>query len=185
MSEPGPDPAPADVDGSARGRRRLPGGARGDAIAVLGTSLALGLLGGVLWWLLTEPAMFTVGEKGSLGMGEVELADRFSATGWFTVLAAVLGALSGGALTWWRNRDPIVTAGLLVVGSVLGTATMAGVGRLLGPPDAEAAAAAARPGELVPAALEVGAEVAYLVWTIAALAGALMVLWSPTTDVEV
>ena len=68
MSEPGPDPAPADVDGSARGRRRLPGGARGDAIAVLGTSLALGLLGGVLWWLLTEPAMFTVGEKGSLGM---------------------------------------------------------------------------------------------------------------------
>jgi hypothetical protein len=147
--------------------------------------LVLGLVGGVLWWLLTEPALFTVGEGGTLGMGEVELADRFSATGWFTVLAAVLGGLSGGALTWWRNRDPILTAVLLVIGSVVGSATMAGVGRLLGPPDPAVAAAAAQPGDLVPAALEVGAGVTYLVWTIAALAGALMVLWSPSGDVEV
>jgi hypothetical protein len=152
---------------------------------VLGTSLVLGLVGGVLWWLLTEPALFTVGEGGTLGMGEVELADRFSATGWFTVLAAVLGALSGGALTWWRNRDPILTAVLLVVGSAVGTATMAGVGRVLGPPDPEVAAVTAQPGDLVPAALEVGAGASYLVWTIAALAGALMVLWSPSGDVDV
>ena len=185
MSLPGPDPAHADAEGSAARSLRLPGGPRGDAIAVLGTSLVLGLLGGVLWWLLTEPALFTVGEKGTLGMGEVELADRFSATGWFTVLAVVLGALSGGALTWWRNRDPILTAGLLVLGSVVGTAVMVGVGRLLGPPDPEVAAASAQPGDLVPAALEVGATAAYLVWTIAALAGALMVLWSPSADVEV
>ena len=185
MSKPGPDPAPARIDGSARWRRLLGRGPGADAVAVLGTSLVLGLVGAVLWWVLTEPALFTVGEAGTLGMGEVELADRFSATGWFTVLAVVLGALSGGALTWWRNRDPILTAVLLVLGSGLGTLTMAGVGRLLGPPDPEAAAAAARPGDLVPAALEVGAEVAYLVWTIAALAGALMVLWSPSTDVEV
>lgn len=185
MSAPGPDPAaPAEHQPASRGRR-LPGGVRGDAIAVLGVSLLLGLLGGVLWWLLTEPALFTVGEAGELGMGEVELADRFSATGWFTVLAVVLGALSGGALTWWRNRDPILTAGLLVVGSVIGTLTMAGVGKVLGPADPEVAAASARPGDLVPAALEVGAAVSYLVWTIAALAGALMVLWSPSTDVEV
>lgn len=184
MSEPVPDPVTTDGQGSAP-RRRLPGGARGDAIAVLGTSLVLGLVGGVLWWLLTEPAVFTVGEEGTLGMGEVELADRFSATGWFTVLAAVLGALSGGALTWWRNRDPILTVGLLVLGSAVGTATMTGVGRLLGPPDPDVAAAAAQSGDLVPAALEVGAGVTYLVWTIAALAGALMVLWSPSTDGEV
>lgn len=160
-------------------------GPRGDVVAVLGTSAVLGLVGGVLWWLLTEPALFTVGSKGTLGMGEIELADRFSATGWFTVLSAVLGALSGGALTWWRNRDPVLTAALLVLGSVLGTAAMAGVGRMLGPPDPAVVAASARPGELVPAALEVGAGVAYLVWTIAALAGALMVLWSPSGDVEV
>ena len=184
MTEPVPDPAPA-AAGPAPGNRLLGRGARGDVVAVLGTSLVLGLVGGVLWWLLTEPALFTVGEKGALGMGEVELADRFSATGWFTVLAVVLGVLSGGALTWWRNRDPILTAGLLVLGSVVGTAAMVGVGRLLGPPDPAVAAASARPGDLVPAALEVGATAAYLVWTIAALAGALMVLWSPSADVEV
>lgn len=184
MTEPAPDPAPA-AAGSAPGSRLLGRGARGDVVAVLGISLVLGLLGGVLWWLLTEPALFTVGEGGSLGMGEVELADRFSATGWFTVLAVVLGVLSGGALTWWRNRDPILTAGLLVLGSVIGTLAMAGTGRLLGPPDPEVAAASAQPGDLVPAALLPGATVAYLVWTIAALAGALMVLWSPSTDVEV
>jgi hypothetical protein len=162
----------------------MPAGPRGDAVAVLGTSLLLGLVGGVLWWLLTEPALFTVGPEGTLGMGEVELADRFSATGWFTVLAAVLGALSGGALTWWRNRDPMLTAGLIVVGSVLATAAMTLVGGLLGPPDPAGAAASATPGQQVPAALEVGATAAYLVWTIAALAGALMVLWSPATDGE-
>lgn len=184
MSAAEPDPTPEEAGGSAPRRRRLPAGVRGDVIAVLGTSLVLGLLGGALWWLLAEPALFTVSEEGTLGMGEVELADRFSATGWFTVLALVLGALSGGALTWWRNRDPVLTAGLLVLGSLLGTFTMAGVGRLLGPPDPEKAAASARPGDLVPAALEVGAPVSYLVWTIAALAGALMVLWSPSTDVE-
>lgn len=185
MSASEPDRAPTDADGSAPRRPRLPAGPRGDAIAVLGTSMVLGLLGGVLWWVLAEPALFTVGRKGDLGMGEVELADRFSATGWFTVLALVLGALSGGALTWWRNRDPILTAGLLVLGSALGTATMAALGGLIGPPDPELAAASAKAGDLVPAALEVGAGVAYLVWTIAALAGALMVLWSPSTDVEV
>ena len=184
MSEQLPSSATTEAHGTAP-RRRLPDSPRGDAIAILGTSLVLGLVGGVLWWLLTEPAMFTVGEGGTLGMGEVELADRFSATGWFTVLSAVLGALSGGALTWWRNRDPILTVALLVLGSAVGTATMAGVGRLLGPPDPEVAAAAAQPGDLVPAALEVGAGASYLVWTIAALAGALMVLWSPTTDGEV
>lgn len=184
MSTPGPDPA-TEADGSGARRRRLPPGPRGDAVAVLGTSLALGLVGGVLWWLLTEPALFEVGEQGTLGMGEVELADRFSATGWFTVLAVVFGVLSGGALTWWRSRDPILTAVLLVAGSVLGTLVMAGVGRLLGPADPETVAATARPGTLVPAALEVGAGVVYLVWTIAALAGALMVLWSPSSDVDV
>ena len=183
MSAPGPDPA-TEADGSGARRRGLPSGARGDAIAVLGTSLVLGLVGGVLWWLLTEPALFEVGEQGALGMGEVELADRFSATGWFTVLAVVFGVLSGGALTWWRSRDPILTAVLLVVGSFLGTVVMAVVGRLLGPADPEEVAATVAPGTLVPAALEVGAGVVYLVWTIAALAGALMVLWSPSSDVD-
>lgn len=182
MTEPAPDPAPAGADGP---RSWTPSpGPGGDAVAVLGVSLVLGLLGGVLWWLLSEPALFTVGEEGTLGMGEIELGDRFSATGWFTVLAIVLGALSGGALTWWRGRDPILTAGLLVVGSVIGTLAMAGVGQALGPPDPAVAAASARPGDLVPAALEVGAGAAYLVWTIAVLAGALMVLWSPSTEVE-
>lgn len=180
-----PEPAPTEDDGAVTGGRRLPEGARGDAVVVLGASLVLGLAGAVLWWVLTEPAMFTVGEGGTLGMGEVELADRFSATGWFTVLSAIFGGLSGGALTWWRGRDPVLTAVLLVLGSALGTYTMATVGGWLGPQDPAVAAASARPGELVPAALEVGAGVAYLVWTIAALAGALMVLWSPSTDVEV
>lgn len=173
---------PPDSPETRRDWRRLPAGPRGDAIAVLGTSLVLGLVGGLLWWLLTEPALFTVGEGGTLGMGEVELADRFSATGWFAVLAAVLGGLSGGFLTWWRDRDPILTAVLLVVGSVVGTVAMVVVGRLLGPPDPAVAAASASPGDLVPAALEVGAGVVYLVWPIAALAGALVVLWSPSDD---
>lgn len=165
-----------------RGRHLVAPGARGDTVTVLGTHVVLGLVGAVAWWLLADPAYFTVGEQGAVGMGELELGGRFETTGWFTVIAVVLGVPAGAALTWWRSRDPLMTAGLLVLGSALATAVMAQVGRLLGPVDPRAAAAAADVGERVPTDLVVGAPVGYLVWTIAALAGALMVLWSPSAD---
>jgi hypothetical protein len=153
-----------------------------DAAWVLGISAVLGLLGGVLWWLLVDPALFTKASNGGLTMGEAQLGNRFAADGWFVVIAAVFGLLSGSALTWWRSRDFLATSVLLVAGSVVATALMVLVGRVLGPPDPESLAASAAVGDRLPMQLEVTATVAYLVWPIAVLVGALFVLWSPPTE---
>jgi hypothetical protein len=154
------------------------GGARADIAWVLGTYTVLGLVGAVLWWLLVDPALFTKAGNG-LAMGEGQLGKRFAADGWFVVIAAVLGLLSGSVLTWWRSRDYLLTTGLLVVGSGVATALMVLVGRALGPADPESLARAASVGARLPMQLEVHATVAYLIWPIAVLVGALFVLWSP------
>lgn len=180
MSEPAGDAVVTDEheagDAQAASER---GGARADIAWVLGTYTVLGLVGAVLWWLLVDPALFTKAGNGGLAMGEGQLGKRFASDGWFVVIAAVLGLLSGSVLTWWRSRDHLLTTGLLVAGSGLATALMVLVGRALGPADPESLARAASAGARLPMQLEVHATVAYLVWPIAVLVGALFVLWSP------
>lgn len=153
-----------------------------DAAWVLGTFVVLGLVGAFVWWLLVDPAMFTKARSGGLTMGEAELGKRFATDGWFVVIAAVLGLVSGSVLTWWRSRDFLATTVLLVVGSVVATGLMALVGRLLGPADPGRLVASAEVGDRLPMQLAVTADVAYLVWPIAVLVGALFVLWSPPTE---
>jgi hypothetical protein len=152
-----------------------------DAAWVLGGLLVLGVLCGVLWWLLVDPAMFTKLDSGA-AMGEPQLGKRFNADGWYAVLAAIAGLLAGGVLTWWRSRSFLFTTALLVVGSAVAAAAMALVGHVLGPPDPEAALAAAKVGARVPVDLTVTAKADYLVWPIAVLFGSLMVLWPPPRD---
>lgn len=156
---------------------RLRGPGARDVLAVFGTFLLLGVLSGVLWWVLVEPAEYTKG-RGGVAMGELELAERFSADGWYAVVALVAGFLGGVGVTWWRTRDFRVTTLLLVPGAAIAAATMALVGRMLGPEAPEAGADLLRRGQSVPAELAVTALSAYLMWPIAVLAGALMVLWS-------
>ncbi len=153
-----------------------------DVAWVLGSYVVLGLVGALAWWLLVEPAYFTKGDNGGLGMGEVQLAERFNADGWYAVIAAVLGLLSGGALTWWRSRDFLLTSVLLLLGSGLAAAVMAGAGRVLGPTDPGTLAGGVAVGARLPMQLEVTSAVCYLVWPIAALIGALFVLWSPPVE---
>jgi hypothetical protein len=155
-----------------------------DAAVVLGAFLVLGLLCGLLWWLLVDPAMFTKFKTGA-GMGEVQLSREFNADGWYSVIAAVTGVVAGSLLTWWRSRDFLLTTVLLVVGSALAAAVMAVTGHLLGPPDPKPILAAAAVGTRVPVQLSVTAKASYLVWPIAALVGALLVLWSSPRDAGV
>lgn len=152
-----------------------------DALVIVGCYVLLGVVGGILWWLLVEPAVFTkVSDGGS--MGEVELGRRFNGDGWYAVIAAVAGVLSGVVITRWRSRDFVLTTILLVVGGCVAAAVMAVTGNLLGPGDTDAALAAANEGAQVPIQLEVTAKAGYLVWPIAALVGSLFVLWSPPRE---
>ncbi len=148
-----------------------------DLVFVLGTLVVLGAVCGVLWWWAVDPALYTKLRNGA-AMGEVQLGKRFNADGWYVVLGLVPGLVAGAVLTWWRSRDPLLTAGLLLVGSVAAAAVMAYVGHLLGPGDPHAVLANATAGTHAAVRLDVSAWTAYLAWPIGALAGALVVLWS-------
>lgn len=149
-----------------------------DVVTVLGTFLVLGAVCGVIWWLVVDPAVFIRTRGGGGAMGEVELSKRFGADGWYSVIAIVAGFLSGIGLTWWRSRDFRLTTVLLVPGAALAAAVMAAVGRAVGPESPGVALAHAARGARVPVDLAVSATPSYLMWPIAVLFGALMVLWS-------
>jgi hypothetical protein len=160
--------------------RRLGRGAAADVVVILGTSLVAGLLCGVLWWLLVEPAEYTRGPAGGLTMSEVELSQRFNADGWYSVIALVVGFVGGLALTWWRARNLLLTTVLLLPGAGVAATAMALVGRSLGPGDPDTAVHAVQQGESVPVELTVLATSSYLMWPIGVFFGAVMVLWSST-----
>ena len=161
---------------------RRAGGPLNDVLWILGTYLVLGVVGAVLWWLLVDPALFTKAAGGGLTMGEAQLGRRFADEGWYAVIGAVLGLLSGSALTWWRSRDPLLTAVGVLVGTCLAAGVMAGLGLVLGPPDPGTVAAHAAVGAQIPVQLKLGAKACYLVWPIAGLIGTLFVLWSPPSE---
>jgi len=167
--------APPDPAAAAPGRRS---GALADAAFVLGVLAGLGVLCGVLWWLLVTPAEFTRVASGGGEMGEVDLGRRFGADGWYATLAALAGLPAGFALTWWRARDYLLTAGLLVVGACVAAGLSLGVGYLLGPPKPDAVLAHAAAGVRVPVQLTLQAHTALLVWPLAVLLGSLVVLLS-------
>jgi len=173
---------PSPDQGAPTGTTTTPQVLRRDVAAVLGSYLVLGVVGGILWWLHVDPAEFTKAGNGALAMGEVELAERFNDDGWFAVIAGVVGLLSGAGVVWWRSRDPLLTVALVLVGSTLAAAVMAFLGQLLGPADPDSVVAATAVGAIIPMQLEVTGFVCYLVWPLTALAGALLVLWSPAQD---
>lgn len=152
-------------------------GALTDVGAVLAVFVAVGVLCGLVWWQLVDPATFTKTGNGA-SMGEIALGKRFNADGWYAVLAGAAGLLAGGLVTWWRSRDYVLTTALVVLGAAVAAALMARIGHLLGPGAPGVALAAAQAGEQVPVRLVVTAKAAYLVWPIAVLIGALFVLWS-------
>lgn len=156
-------------------------GALRDAVAVLGTYFVLGVLCGLAWWLLVEPAMFTK-LKGGGSMSELELGKRFDGDAWYAVIAALTGLLSGALISWWRSRDLLITTALLLIGAGVAATVMKVTGNLLGPGNADAALAAAKVGEQVGVQLEITASATYLVWPISVLIGGLLVLWSPSRD---
>jgi len=160
--------------------RRLGRGPLADIVAVLATFAAVGAVCGVLWWLLVDPAEYTRTLRGGATMMEVELSKRFNADGWYAVIAIVAGFLSGLGVTWWRSRDLRLTTFLLLPGAALAAAVMATVGHALGPENPDVTLAGVARGQSVPVELVVTASAGYLMWPVAVLFGALMVLWSST-----
>ncbi len=149
--------------------------ALGDAAAVVGLFATLGVVGAVVWDLVTPLAEFTrTAENGT--MDEEELARQFGATGWFFLIAAIGGFASGLVLLLWRRRNPILTVVLVAVGGAVATLVMVLVGLALGPSDPNDVLATVAVGDTVPLQLRVEGSGIYAVWSIAAMAGALAAL---------
>jgi hypothetical protein len=173
--------AAAPAPPQAQSRRRL----LTDAAVVVGVLLVLGVVAGLVWPSLGHPVELVRTASGVSG-DEVQLGRQFDDEGWYVVLAAVFGGVAGLGLTLWRDRrgstdrsgDPIVTVLLLLVGSCLAAWVMKEVGTALGPPPVEDVLAHAKVGATAPGPLEVRTKAAYLVWPIATLVGAAVVLWT-------
>jgi hypothetical protein len=178
MAEPDHFREPPDGDGAA------PDEARSmlvDVAVVLGAFLAAGIVAGILWPQLVEPVMLSRTELG-ISTDEVALSNRFSNDGWYAVLAGVAGLGLGVVLTAWRRTHEVVTLLVVVAGALLAAFVSARLGRLLGPEDPNRVLADAAVGASAPDVVRITAEVVYLVWPIAAVVGALIVLWGPTGE---
>lgn len=147
-----------------------------DVLVVLGWFAGAGLVGALVWWQLTPLAEFTKGEAGA-EMGEAQLGRQVAADGWFFVIASVGGLLSGVALLTLRRRDPLAMVVLVALGGLAAGWLMLRIGLWLGPPDPETVLSRVDVGDTVPVQLEARARGVLFVWPIAALLGAIAVIW--------
>jgi hypothetical protein len=148
-----------------------------DILVVLGSFLLAGVAAGLLWPHLVEPVLVSRTDAG-ISTDELALAHRFSNDGWYAVLAAVGGLGLGLVTTAWRRTHEVVTLLVVVAGALLAALVSAQLGHLLGPEDPDIVLAGAEAGATAPDVVRVTAEAVYLVWPIAALVGALLVLSS-------
>ena len=104
---PSDGPSPADSEDARAAELRDVLTAR---LVDLGIALAwfavLAVVGGLVWWQVTPLAAYTRTATNAV-MDEEQLGIQVNADGWFFVIAAVAGLLSGVVLLSWRRRDPI------------------------------------------------------------------------------
>ena len=148
-----------------------------DVVLVL-VGFAVGaVLVGVLWPQLVDPVVVTRAETGLL-TGEVALGDRFDNVGWYALLSGGCAVLLGVLLSLRARGHEVVTLLAIVAGASLAAWLSAQVGTWVGPGDPAAVLAEAEVGATAPDRVTLTADVAYLVWPIAALIGCVVVLWS-------
>ncbi|RNL79709.1 hypothetical protein EFL95_12160 [Nocardioides marmorisolisilvae] len=133
-------------------------------------------LGALVWWQVTPLAEYTR-TRDNASMDEEQLAKQFGADGWFFVIAAVGGLVSGLVLGLLRRRNPILLVLLLGAGGALATFLMVQFGLMLGPNDPSTMFASTPVGGKVPLQLKVDAHGIWFLWPITALVGGIIALW--------
>ncbi len=163
-----PASSPVDLDAVVR-----------DVLVVLTAFLVAGVAVGLVWPQVVEPVTVTRSDFG-LQTGEVALARRFDHDAWYSLLGGG-GALrrgAGGPLR--RPAPPAATLVAVVLGSLLAAWVSSMIGTQTGPEAAELVLANAELGATAPDQVLVTADAAYLAWPLAAVLGAVVVLWAPS-----
>lgn len=103
------------------------------AVAVVAAMALVGLLLGVVWYLIAPRLEFRVGPSDDLlPVGAVESEALVAADGLFVALTALVGLAAGLAGWLWRSvRGPAVVVGL-AAGGVVGALVASWIGHLLG-----------------------------------------------------
>lgn len=148
-----------------------------DAVVVLGAFAVVATVAGLLWPHLVTPVQLTRNDFG-VATDEVALSERFDNDGWYAVLAGGCGLVLGAVMSYWRRAHEVVTLLLSLAGAFLAAWLMAAVGTWAGPEDPAVVLENAEVGASATGMVTVSADAAYLVWPIATLVGALLVLWS-------
>jgi hypothetical protein len=147
-----------------------------DALVVAIWFTVAGIVGAVLWWQLSElPQVTKAGSSATLS--PEELTKQVSADGWYFVIAAVGGLLSGIALLVWRHRDPLLMVVLVALGAGLAAWLMLRVGLALGPAKELGALKGVADGTKVYEQLKLRATGIAWIWPLATCFGALVYLW--------
>ncbi|KQX76114.1 hypothetical protein [Aeromicrobium sp. Root472D3] len=145
------------------------------AIVLLGTLLT-GLVGGLVWLWLAQPAEWE-GRDGGLVLTEAAARGQFSVVVVFVLVGVIASVVSG-----WVTARLLPDLGWLAVPLVAVLSAVAAVvawrvGVELGPPDPSTVAGVAD-GDRVPARLAVDNVAPFLVWPIFGLVGVIGATWS-------
>ena len=143
-----------------------------------------GAVGAVVWWQVTTlPTLTRQGDSAS--QAPDQLVSQVGIDGWFFVVAAVGGLVSGIVLLAWRRRDPLLMVVLVAVGGGLAAWVMVRVGLAVGPSPELAALRDLAEGDEVSMQLKLHAPGMVWVWPIAATLGAVLEMWvleKPASD---
>jgi hypothetical protein len=148
-----------------------------DVLVVLVSFAVAAVLVGLIWPHLVDPVVVERTDAGLL-TDEVALGDRFDVVGWYALLAAGAGLLLGAVLAATRRTHEVVTLLAVVACACLAAWLSAEVGSWVGPDDPNQVLADAEVGDTAEDRIVLTADVAYLVWPVAALIGSATVLWS-------
>jgi hypothetical protein len=156
--------------------------ARDVAVIVLVHLAAASAIGLALPHLADLPE--AVRAAGGVTTSEVELGKQFNDDGWLIVLGAVAGLVLGLVLQAWRRTHEVVTLAVIAVAALLAALLAAWIAGATGPADPVGVLADAAEGARATMRVEIESRVAYLVWPLAAVVGALVALLAPPSGAQ-
>jgi hypothetical protein len=151
-----------------------------DVAVVVLVHLAVASVIGFLLPHLADLAEVTRAADG-VTTSEVEVAKRFNDDGWLVVTTGVAGLVLGLLLQLWRSTNDVVTILALALTALLASLLAGWIAEATGPGDPVAALAEARRGATASVPVTIDSRVAYLVWPLTTVMGALVVLVAPPT----
>ena len=143
--------------------------AAGWLVGYLLLCLLIGVGAGALWEKIVKLPAYTVAGNGTASTTERGLTEFFSSDAWFCALGFFI-SIGLGIVAWkWFGKLgwPVVVVAIL--GAVSAALVCWYIGYQLGPGDFDQRLAAAKPGDVVPIALNLRSPAALLVWAFGAI----------------